>query len=423
MRTKKAKTSDDLQAKPAGAVTPEPVDAGELMMLKLAHIRASATNPRKTFTGIEELAASIRNTGLHQPVVVRPADAEPGATAVLGIASYELVFGERRMRAAKLAGLLEIPAIVRTMTDAQVREAQLIENNQRQDVNPMEEAIAFQNAIEACGYSMATIAAKIGRDARYVQQRLALLRLIPELQELAHAGKLPLLHGAYIARYGVNAQKELLKQWDWKDHKSEDWHAPKFGSGEYVGWRNHLSDCEREMKAAPFDLADAELLPGVGACTSCQNRSANNPGLFDDDAPAGDRCMNGPCFERKIAALLKRTEREIKAENLKYVKIATPHKGATELGWDEERKAEKQGVLKPDQYEIISLKEAKKMPPDQVATALVTAGARIGERVIVKLPAAVAEKVTEAGTVAKDETPAAARRFRSMEARREEAQT
>src|ERR1051325_5469934 len=123
--------------------------------LELAAITASPFNHRKKFTGIDELALSIKTQGLISPITVRPQRNRPGF--------HELVVGERRWRAAKKAGVLTIAAIVRELTDKQVLEIQLIENVQRVDVHPLEEADGYEELLEKHGYDVDGIAAKTGK--------------------------------------------------------------------------------------------------------------------------------------------------------------------------------------------------------------------------------------------------------------------
>ena len=136
--------------------------------LSLDLIDPSPTNPRKTFDEqkLQELAASIKGKGLLQEVTVRPKGER-----------YELVFGERRWRASKIAGLTEIDVKVRDLNDAQVIELQIIENCQRDDVPPLEEAEGFKMLHEQHGYSVQDLVSKTGRTEKYVRSRLKLTAL------------------------------------------------------------------------------------------------------------------------------------------------------------------------------------------------------------------------------------------------------
>jgi len=128
---------------------------------------------------LAELAASIKSSGVLEPVVVRPMGEE-----------YELIAGERRWLAARQAGLREIPAMVREATDAEALELALIENLQREDLNPMEEAQAFQRLSEQFGHTQQEIADKVGKDRATVANTLRLLALPIQIQNLVKSGQL-----------------------------------------------------------------------------------------------------------------------------------------------------------------------------------------------------------------------------------------
>lgn len=142
--------------------------------LPLSSLVSSGFNSRKTFpeAALAELAESIRKVGVLQPIVVRP-DEE----------GYAIVCGERRYRAAALAGLETIPAIVREMDDSQALEAAIVENLQREDVDPMEEADGFRALIASGQYDERTLAERLGRTIAYVVGRLRLANLSATCRE------------------------------------------------------------------------------------------------------------------------------------------------------------------------------------------------------------------------------------------------
>lgn len=132
--------------------------------------------PRRSFEGIDELAAAIRQHGFISELWVRPT---PGT-----VEQYQLVYGERRLRAAKAAGLTHVPCMVAPHADADLIEIGLVENIQRQDLNPLDEAHAFQAVITEQGYTQQQLADRIGKSRNYVEERLALLRTPNDLQDL-----------------------------------------------------------------------------------------------------------------------------------------------------------------------------------------------------------------------------------------------
>ena len=145
----------------------------------------SAAQPRSVFndTKLEELAKSIASNGVVQPILVRPKGGR-----------FELIAGERRWRAAQLAGLTKIPVVVRDVPDDQVLEIALIENLQREDLNPIEEASGYRKLIETLGLTQETVAERVGRDRSYVTNYLRLLRLPEDIQDLLQSGRISTGH-------------------------------------------------------------------------------------------------------------------------------------------------------------------------------------------------------------------------------------
>lgn len=148
-------------------------------------IDPGALQPRSVFdeAKLEELAKSIRTNGVVQPVLLRRKGSR-----------FELIAGERRWRAAERAGLTKIPAVVRNVSDDKVLEIALIENIQREDLNPIEEARAYKKLIETLGLTQETVGERVGRDRSYVTNYLRLLKLPEDLQELLQSGRISTGH-------------------------------------------------------------------------------------------------------------------------------------------------------------------------------------------------------------------------------------
>jgi ParB family chromosome partitioning protein len=148
-------------------------------------IQPGRQQPRTTFdqAKLEELAQSIRTTGIIQPLLVRPSG---------GL--FELVAGERRWRAAQLAGLARVPAIVRDIADDNLLELALIENIQREELNPVEEANAYKRLIESLGLTQDEVARRVGRDRTFVTNYLRVLKLPTDIQGLLEQEKLTFGH-------------------------------------------------------------------------------------------------------------------------------------------------------------------------------------------------------------------------------------
>jgi ParB family chromosome partitioning protein len=167
-------------------------------VLKTIHLNEIAPhpdNPRKTFDPVklQELADSIRENGIAQPPTVRPHANGAGT-------KYQLVIGERRWRASRLAGEVEMPCIVREMDDGMVLEIMTIENLQRDDLHELEEAEGYATLMKVTGATPEEIAGKIGKSKEYVYGRLKLLDLIPESREIFVAGEITAGHAVILAR-------------------------------------------------------------------------------------------------------------------------------------------------------------------------------------------------------------------------------
>lgn len=174
-------------------------------LIDVEEIHESPSNPRKRFGDLEELALSIAQHGVIEPVIVRPHPVQ--------LDGYELVAGARRLRAARVAGLLQLPALVRTLTDREVLEIQVTENLQRKDVHPLEESDAYAALMRADGaYTVEAVAARVGRSASYVYQRLRLQQLVPEAREAFDRDELTAGHAVKLARLTPADQVKALPE-------------------------------------------------------------------------------------------------------------------------------------------------------------------------------------------------------------------
>lgn len=176
-------------------------DAG--LTLKISDIEPRADQPRKQFEreALEALADSISNYGVLQPIIVHENPAYPG--------KYEIIAGERRWRAAKMAGLSEIPAVVLTGDELKLAQVSLIENLQREDLNPVEEAAAYLDLIDKFGLTQDAVAKQVGKSRSAITNTLRLLDLPDEVLELVKAGELSAGHAR--ALLGLN-DAELMPQ-------------------------------------------------------------------------------------------------------------------------------------------------------------------------------------------------------------------
>ncbi len=182
-----------------------PEGGGEVIEIELRRIAANAEQPRKIFReeSLKELAASIREKGIIQPVLVRR---EPDG-------SFMLIAGERRMRAAHMAGLQTMPAIIREADEEEVQEIALIENIQREDLNPLETARAFKRLMDRFGLSQEELSKKVGKERATVTNYLRLLQLPKAVTDLINSGELSMGHAkAVLAIEGERARIMAAKK-------------------------------------------------------------------------------------------------------------------------------------------------------------------------------------------------------------------
>lgn len=179
-------------------------DRRQTVTLRINEIVPNRKQPRKQFDdeALSELAASIAQHGVLQPLLVRP----------MTDGSYQLVAGERRWRASRLAGLTEVPVVVREMTDQEAAQLALIENLQRQDLNPMEEALGYRTLMETYGMTQDETAAVVNKSRPAVANALRLLRLPEPVAELVTEGKLSAGHARAVLSFPEEKQTEIARQ-------------------------------------------------------------------------------------------------------------------------------------------------------------------------------------------------------------------
>lgn len=283
---------------------PTPGAGPRMLHVPLTAIAPSLTNPRKHFdqAKLQELADSIKASGVHQPILLRPLpthrleDTLHTARAQKQAApEYELVAGERRWRASQMAGLTEIPALIRPMTDAQALKAQIIENLQREDVTELEEAESYRALMDSEGSSADAIAAEVGRSRSYIFARLKVLDLCEHGRQLLREGKLDFSCALPIARI-PNEQLQLKAL---EEATDTDFQGDRMSAREVQAMVR--SQFMTKLDYASFDREDASLCPLAGACTSCPHRTGNNPDL-QAVVNSADVCTNPPCYHAKEEA-------------------------------------------------------------------------------------------------------------------------
>ena len=176
----------------------------EILEIKLSDIRSNPYQPRKTFDeeSLKEFSESIKEYGVIEPIIVKKT-----------IKGYELVAGERRTRAARLAGLETIPAVVKDFNDQEMMEIALLENIQREDLNPIDEAMAYQKIIEIGHMTQEEFAKKFGKGRSYVTNMLGLLVLPEDLKDLVKQKKLTMGHARALSKISdTDAMRSLANK-------------------------------------------------------------------------------------------------------------------------------------------------------------------------------------------------------------------
>ena len=172
----------------------------DVVMINLDEIRSNPYQPRKVFNddSLKELSASIKEYGVVQPVIIKKS-----------IKGYELVAGERRCKAAKMAGLSEIPAIIKDFTDQEMMEIALIENIQREDLNPIDEAKSVANIIRLRNYTQEEFALKFGKSRSYITNLLGLLKLPDSVQNMLIRKEISQSHARVLSK--LDDEKQIFE--------------------------------------------------------------------------------------------------------------------------------------------------------------------------------------------------------------------
>lgn len=297
--------------------TQTPVAVEQVLSIPLTSIEVSKTNPRKIIDpkALADLAADIKHRGVQEPIVLRP---------LRGSANrFELVFGERRYLASEKAKKGTIPSIIREMSDEEAYELQVIENLQRENLHPLDEADAFHRlyvkaATHTNGHDEALkfVAGQVAKKPELIAQRIKLRDLIEPAKAAFRKGKMLLGHAFELARLREDEQAQALR---WMLERGKDVETTG-------GWKRvHLMPGVAELKfwieqhlfldltKAPFDTADAGLNPKMGACTGCRFRTGNQPALFPDVKQAST-CTVPSCWAAKRNASLVQLSQAIAKE-------------------------------------------------------------------------------------------------------------
>jgi ParB family chromosome partitioning protein len=266
-------------------------DSSAFQFLAIDTIHESTTNPRRTFdeAKLRELAESIKHNGLIQPITVRPNNE-----------GFEIVAGARRFRAAQIAELFSIPARIVEIDDAQALEWQLVENSQRVDVHPYEEAQGFQRLLDIPGYDVAALVEKSGKSASHIYARLSLLQLIPTVAEAFTQERITASHANLIARLPQDVQAKAFEQcWrkDWQDKEAAPAtrQAPcRVDTGQPLSVSRGCAVRPRRPNPQPHRRSLRHLPP--------PQRTQHVTLLRRQ----GDQCLDSSCYHSKVEAFLDR---------------------------------------------------------------------------------------------------------------------
>jgi|GEM_PF-3164722 len=316
----------------------------------MAAIVASKTNPRVTFheKSLGELAESLKQDGMKVPILMRP----------LG-KRYEIVDGERRWRAAKLAGLATVPGLIEEMSDVKALELQIIANDQRADVHPLEQALGYRRLLEAAGDTPKGLAARIQKGESWVRQMLKLSDLCEAGQKAFRERAINLHQAVRIARIPGEAHQEGALE------------ECRRGATvrELQEWIHR--ELHHDIRHGGFDAKDAGLVKGAPACAECPKLSANCAALYPELKGKATICTDAACYEQKREAHL---DREIAAAKKAGEPLALIRVGYDYWPRDERR----EGTLDDGEYKTIGGKEKA---CDSARKALVVHGRGVGKTV------------------------------------------
>lgn len=288
----------------------------EYRNLPLDSLTESPNNPRKSFdeASLNELAESIKTQGILAPLVVRPVDHH-----------FEIVAGARRYRAAQRAGLETAPVRIVELTDAQALETSIVENLQRRDVHPLDEAQRFAALmrLEEPKYTIEQIGAKCGKSPVYVAARLRLIELAAPVAEAFAKDEIGVGHALLLAKLQPAQQEEALAAC-YQEQYANGSKAKRIllPVRHLQQWIEH--NILLELAAAPFSKEDAALVPEVGSCVDCPKRTGHNVLLFEGIAAKHDSCSDPKCWALKVDAHVRQTI----AAKPKLVQISTAYGSA-----------------------------------------------------------------------------------------------
>lgn len=265
----------------------------ELLAIPVADLQPSPTNPRRIddkHPSLPGLAESIKGQGVIEPLIVRPRATEAGE-----LTGYEILAGERRWRASRLAGLETVPCLVRHVDDQAAFEITVTENLQREDLHWLEEARGVELMVKK-GWDVEAIAKHIGKSPAWVHLRAKLAKISPKWLKAVEDPRSdyhgwPAARLELIARFPHQLQDDLLQPGNWWLRNAQTVEHLRKEIDKHLLQR---------LSTAPWSIDDAKLVPKAGACSACPKRSSCQQHLFE--STDGDRCTDAGCWQSKMAA-------------------------------------------------------------------------------------------------------------------------
>ena len=321
--------------------------------IPLSRLFVASWNARKTFNehSLAEITASITQHGIQVPLIVRPIIHKGKESG-----DFEIIAGHRRRIGAERAAISSAPCIVRDLTDAEAREIGMVDNLQRENLPPLDEARGFAELIKPKGATAETVAAKLGKEPGYILRRLKLLNAIQPIQEALAANAIEVGHALEIARLDEKQQAKLFHwlgvvadgrptgfaeidedddqdNFDEEDENEEqdDNDTPTNEPTPTMTWRQtgkSVAELRREitrtmlvvLSTAPFSLED-NISPM--ACAECPKRTVNSSLLFSDVAQ--DICTDSECFRGKVRAWVRYSLQHAEEEGKKLVLLGSQY--------------------------------------------------------------------------------------------------
>ncbi len=327
----------------------------ELLVLSETDLQARRRKHLNT-DNLKELTESVKSVGIINPITVRRIHNK-----------FEIISGERRYKAAKKAGLKSVPVIIRDVTDEQILEVQVIENIQREDVHPMDEAFGYQELLKSGRYNEQKVAERFGKSLSYVHKRLRLNNLIPDVQKAFYDGEIFYVVALEFSRLADDQQKDM---WKWWNNANE--------------WQKNLSSLKDKiqrnyyllLKDAPFNKRDKNLHPEAGSCNDCPFRSGFNKSLFDDIT--NDTCMKPDCYREKTRLHIEKKTAEAKEAGKDLIQVSTQ--------WYKD-KSFPEGAVLGNQYEVYDPEDENHKEEDFVDAVIVHTSSYEGDQLgkIVKI--------------------------------------